>query len=268
MLKSVFRIETDGEPVLTWKGVLISIGIYPLYVFIFPLLTQLAMMFYFTLGENGLSFAEALDWTRADQNIILINIIAYGLSAAFILLLFSRFVWASLKHSVKTFSAVLPVTIVLGLIVYVVLSAVVGAQLRKYGLVESENNTAVTAMIRENAPAMLVLTCVLAPFVEEFIFRAAWFRPLWRKFAPAAALLGLFLFGLHHVWSAVLTGFNPAYWNYTELIYILQYLPGGLVMIYCYCLNKNIWSAILMHSVVNLLATLLTIYVDTGIRVF
>ena len=89
------------------------------------------------------------------------------------------------------------------------------------------------------------MTAVLAPFCEEMLFRAALYRPMYYKSKFIAAMLTMLLFGLHHVWQAAAAG-DP-----TQLVYIIQYIPSTIAIIYAYCIYNNVFGAMLMHAFSN-----------------
>ena len=101
------------------------------------------------------------------------------------------------------------------------------------------------------------MSAILAPFCEELIFRAAFFRPLFFRSKIAAILLTTLLFGLHHVWQTVISG------DITELVYIIQYIPSSAALVFCYCMFKNCFGAIFMHMLLNTVSVVLVNFAGT-----
>ena len=87
----------------------------------------------------------------------------------------------------------------------------------------------------------IVGTCILAPIIEEIVFRK-WIIDRARPFGEfAACLLSGILFGLFH--GNFLQGF------YTTAL--------GLIFAYVYIRTKNIWYTIAMHSIINLFGSVI-----------
>ncbi len=99
---------------------------------------------------------------------------------------------------------------------------------------------------------MLVDVALLAPFVEELLFRGTIFAPLckrspfWAYTVSMAAFAGLHVIsfiGLQH-WTVLLFSF-------------LQYLPAGFVLCWSYQRSRSIWPPIVLHGVMNLYTSLM-----------
>ena len=111
------------------------------------------------------------------------------------------------------------------------------------------NDTAIAAQVA-SAPRMTVLIVVLlAPFVEEVLFRGLVFGCLREKSRIFAYLLSCALFALLHVWNAAITQ-----WDLGYLILMLQYLVPGLVFAWAYEHSGTLWTSILLHAIVNALS--------------
>ena len=99
---------------------------------------------------------------------------------------------------------------------------------------------------RSRAPLIVVL---LAPFVEEVLFRGLVFGCLREKSRIFAYLLSCALFALLHVWTAAVSN-----WDLGYLILMLQYLVPGLVFAWAYEHSGTLWTSILIHALVNALS--------------
>ena len=110
------------------------------------------------------------------------------------------------------------------------------------------NDMTIAAQVA-SAPRMTALIVVLlAPFVEEVLFRGLVFGCLREKSRPFAYAVSCALFAFLHVWAAV------AKWDAGYLILMLQYLVPGLVFAYVYEHSGTLWTAILLHAGVNALS--------------
>src|SRR5262249_32178046 len=87
-----------------------------------------------------------------------------------------------------------------------------------------------------------VLTCVVAPLCEEFLFRGYMFRALrnWRGVAPAALIVGL-LFGAVHLGSA-------------QVGYLVPLAAFGVLLCLLYDVTKSLYPCIALHCVNNSIA--------------
>jgi uncharacterized protein len=87
-----------------------------------------------------------------------------------------------------------------------------------------------------------VLTCVVAPICEEFLFRGYMYRALrnWRGVWPAALIVGT-LFGLVHVASA-------------PIGFLLPLAVFGVILCFVYEISDSLYPGIALHSVNNCLA--------------
>ena len=101
-----------------------------------------------------------------------------------------------------------------------------------------------------SAPRMTALIVVLlAPFVEEVLFRGLVFGCLKEKSRIFAYILSCALFAFLHVWTAAVSN-----WDLGYLILMLQYLVPGLVFAWAYEHSGTLWTSILIHALVNALS--------------
>ena len=108
----------------------------------------------------------------------------------------------------------------------------------------SQNQTLIEDVMVLHPILMSSTTVLLAPVIEEVVFR---FTVMGQsKLNPTVALiLSSVLFGLIHVVSA------------GDYIYVIPYLTMGLALGYVYKRSQNIWYPIGVHFLQNLLSTLL-----------
>ena len=159
------------------------------------------------------------------------NLLVYALGAVYMLLLLRRFFRRDFDtlcdHPLR------------------VLLLVVGAYwASRFGEVLDENNEAVIQMAKDRIGPTAAMAVILAPIVEESMFRAGIFGLIRRKsrfLAYTASALG---FALYHVWESAL--YDPR-----QLIFILQYLPSSLALAYVYEQADSIWGCIFLHMLVN-----------------
>lgn len=91
--------------------------------------------------------------------------------------------------------------------------------------------------------AFFVLACVLAPMIEELIFRVFLFNALTRYVSVTSAIVGSgAIFGLVHALGA------PA----TQLVTVaIPLAVGGMVLAYVYARTRNYWANVTTHGLFN-----------------
>lgn len=110
-----------------------------------------------------------------------------------------------------------------------------------------------------------LFTILLAPVVEELVFRKCFFTLLSNKSVVAQIIISSVLFGLLHVISPTIiaiqntfAGKSSIYDIYVELVHIVPYLLMGAALGYTYVKsNYNIYSVIIAHLLMNAIATLM-----------
>lgn len=115
------------------------------------------------------------------------------------------------------------------------------------------NDSAVMDMVDINRRSVFVIGVLLAPIVEETIFRGGIFgsiRPKSRLLAYAASIA---LFSLYHVWQ-----FAFFYNDLRYLIFALQYIPISLTLCWCYDRSGSLWTSIALHMTFNLIGIMLS----------
>lgn len=108
----------------------------------------------------------------------------------------------------------------------------------------NENNEAVIQMAKDSLGPTAAMAVILAPIVEESMFRAGIFGLIRRRSRFWAYAASSLLFAIYHVWESALN--DPR-----QLIFILQYLPSSLALAYVYEQSDSIWGCIFLHMLVN-----------------
>ena len=115
---------------------------------------------------------------------------------------------------------------------------------------ENPNNEAILNLVKADRGRILAITIVLAPLLEELMFRGGLFGLLRRWNRVLAYAVCMLVFGLYHTWQYALS--DPIFW-----IYLLQYLPAGYILCRSYEKTECIWTSILLHMLNNGLSLLL-----------
>ena len=210
--------------------------VLPLYVFILPVLVSIAAMI---LGFNVMKGEVQLYLS-----------IALELFAFLVLvILFHRYLGKSFRQA-KNFPGRFVVAVLAGVAIYYFGTAIVGylTQLIEPGL-ENINDSTIGDLAGVNAPLMLVYTILLAPLVEELLFRGLIFtslRPHSRFWAYAVSMVA---FSLIHV-----MGYVGQYPLLTLGLCFLQYLPASFALAWALEFSGSIWAGICTHMLANTIA--------------
>ena len=176
-----------------------------------------------------------------------LNMLYYGLGLVYVLIALRGFLRRSfdvaLDHKGRLLLGALG-----GYAVNIGASFVISALLLIFGLElgMSPNNQAIMTEAAVDYRRMAVMVIVMAPVVEEPLFRGLLFgciRPRSRVWAYVVSCL---LFSLYHVWQYVLI-----YGDWRMLIYCLLYLPASIGLAWAYDRSGSIWGAIILHGMVN-----------------
>lgn len=110
----------------------------------------------------------------------------------------------------------------------------------------SPNNEAIMSEASTDYARIAVLSIVLAPMVEEPLFRGLLFGCIRPKSRVLAYIVSAALFSLYHVWQYVaMTG------DFSLLLYCLLYLPVSIGLAWAYDRSGSIWSPMVMHAIIN-----------------
>ena len=114
------------------------------------------------------------------------------------------------------------------------------------------NQEAINNLLFAYKGPMLMEVVLLAPFVEELLFRGTIFAPLCKKSPFWAYTLSMIAFaGLH-----VVAYIGVQHWT-VILFSFLQYLPGAFVLCWAYQRSMSIWPPIALHGIMNLYSSVM-----------
>ena len=170
------------------------------------------------------------------------TLIHYTLSFLILIGTMMRFLRASFSDFIENFFRTVQ-AVILGYAMYFVLSWLLT---KIIGAPANPNTTEVVSEVKQNVKVMIAVSGVLAPIVEETIFRGALFGTIRQKSRIAAYIVSIFIFALYHLWQFFITGFD---WGH--LVYMLQYVPAGIALAWSYEYANTVWSPILLHAVIN-----------------
>ena len=116
----------------------------------------------------------------------------------------------------------------------------------------SANQSLIESVVDSKPLLMFFTTVLLAPVLEEIIFRGMMFAWVYEKFPRFAHLISSFLFAFAHVALGMLSG------NVGEFIQIVPYFLMALVLSKLYEKTNNIYVPIIAHTVNNFIAVVAT----------
>ena len=111
------------------------------------------------------------------------------------------------------------------------------------------NDSSITAMAKTGYTLTAISVVVMAPLVEEVLYRGLIFRNLYRSSQVAAYLVSMAAFAAIHVLAYIGTESVT-----TLVLCFLQYLPAGLCLAWTYTKADNIFAPIVVHALVNAIA--------------
>lgn len=115
----------------------------------------------------------------------------------------------------------------------------------------SQNQLLIESLMKELPVLMIVAVTVLAPILEEFIFRLLLFTGFYKYGRWVAYLASAGLFGLLHVFQPIIQG------NINEIVMVFPYLFMGIALCYIYERSDNIFIPVIAHGLMNTISVLL-----------
>lgn len=219
---------SKGEKIFGW-----------IYVFIHIFLMPYGVALCYTLfGKMGISISDKYT-----------NLIYYGIGFILLFIFMHHYMKSTFydlcENKLNTFRAV-----TMGYLFYYVLSYLINTLILIIaGEPTNPNNDAVIAEFLKNRNVMFAVAAIIAPIVEEVLFRGVIFGTIRRKNRYAAYIISVLAFAFYHLWSYFAYEYSP------ELFLdVLQYIPGGIVLAWAYERGRNLWSSILLHVVINFVA--------------
>ena len=182
------------------------------------------------------------------------NLLYYSVGFFFLLGFLFHFLKESFADMCGNFMNTL-VAVLAGFVAYIFLSGLINYVLSFFlSDLTNPNTAAVNHVTKLNPNKMLVIGVLLAPVVEETLFRGVVFGTLRTKNAIAAYVVSTFMFSFYHLWQDIIFSFSPQ-----TLLYLLQYVPAGLVLGWCYEHGRSVWAPVFLHMVINYVSITVTI---------
>lgn len=173
-----------------------------------------------------------------------INLVYYGINLAAVSIGFHRFL--SQRFFGGRFWNFVQAHI-LGAVMHYVGKWLVGYAVDFLGMyLPMYNNDTITSLVLSNPYVMLFVSIILAPIVEETLFRGVVFGSLRRTSRIAAYIVSVLLFALLHTWQFFSTQSPLA-----VVLSTLPYLPAGIALAWTYDRADTIWAPITLHALIN-----------------
>ena len=109
------------------------------------------------------------------------------------------------------------------------------------------NDYAISAQVDDAPRLTLLIVVVVAPFIEEVLFRGYVFGSLKGRGRVTAYAVSCLLFAFLHVWQFV----SGNVLSINSLILLAQYLVPGAVLAWSYDRCGNLWGPFFLHAAVN-----------------
>jgi membrane protease YdiL (CAAX protease family) len=237
-------LQTSKLVVVTCREGFIALIIGIIHLIIFPLALSVFGQFF------GMAEASAM-------TILIINIVWLLIVAAAIVFFLGGFFkrsWAVFRASNK---GKLFLLILLSWVIIYVGNAIVNLVIMPaFGFNTMNGDTINLQMSLTNASPllMLFLAGILAPVVEESLFRGALFVRLHTRSPIFAWMVSIILFAVVHVWEFALS-------DSSQWLRALSWVPMGIGFAFVYRRSGNIFAAITLHMLVNIVGVFLQILV-------
>jgi membrane protease YdiL (CAAX protease family) len=117
------------------------------------------------------------------------------------------------------------------------------------GVETSANQELVFQSFMESPGLIIFAALIMAPIVEELVFRGALYRALRNRTSYKRAIfISMFAFGFIHVFASLLSG------DYMDLWNIFTYMAMGLFFVKIYEETGSVFPAIFLHFLNNAIA--------------
>lgn len=174
------------------------------------------------------------------------NFILYAVMTLFVVILCWGFLRRDFDPLAERPGAVI-LEIITGYFSMMCLNLLLALMLSFFEQTSNPNNEAIFDMAFDSSGPTTAMAVFLAPIVEEVLFRAGIFGFLREYNRIAAYAATAVAFALYHLWGFI---FQDA----RNLVYLIQYIPAGIILCRIYERSNTIWCPIGMHMLVNFLS--------------
>ena len=183
-------------------------------------------------------------------SVAMLNVILFTLDFIAIIAIFHRYLFVQIRM-VKLSRLLIWVPLGLGL--YWTLSVVVSYLLFYLQPAHTNaNNETISSLLQEQQLLMTIGTVFLVPITEETLFRGLLFGTLYKKHPALGYVVSVLVFAAVHV-----IGYIGTQDILSLCVSLIQYIPAGLVLSFVYIKANTLAAPILIHSILNAVATLM-----------
>jgi membrane protease YdiL (CAAX protease family) len=204
-----------------------------------------------------------LPWLFANTNVLSqmnialsgpsVNLIYFVISFVFILIFLFRYLKASFFALLDNLLGSLKYIVLAYMLNYLFITLV--SVILSFILQDASNpNTQeIINQTKLDKDVMIFIAVLLAPIVEETLFRGVLFGTIRNKSRVTAYIVSALVFSVYHLWQYFVGGFE-----WSLLLYLLQYIPASVALCWCYEKSGTIWSPIVLHAAINLISIKVT----------
>ena len=210
----------------------IGILYIPAHAFLLPLIAAI--------------ISSVVGWNADDATFTLVY---YAFGALFLLLAMNQY-WRATIRDLKNAPFRALQAVILGFVMYFfsnIVVAVIMSMLERDAI--NPNTAAVHDIIAINADMMIVTMVLLAPIVEETMFRGALFGTIRKKSRLLAYVVSAALFAVYHLWGY-------SFSDVSILICALQYIPASIALAWCYEWSGTLTAPVVLHAMINLIGAI------------
>jgi len=183
-----------------------------------------------------------------------LNVLYYCISFIFVLCFLFKYMRTNFSYFTGSFLDTLK-TVVWGYVLYnaamFVIQMLLSLVLEKLA---NPNTSDINELVKLNPNSMIVVAVLMAPIVEEMLFRGVVFGTIRRKNRILAYVVSALLFSVYHLWRYMLDGLS---WDL--LLYLVQYIPPSIVLAWCYEKSRNVWAPVFLHMMINFVSVQVTL---------
>ena len=205
----------------------------PVHIFAVPILLVIIFAIFFRPEEIN----------RYDP---IINLLYYSLGFVLILLIMFNYLKESFLKFTYSFGRNLRafITCFISYYLFLILLSLVTTYF--IGDIKNPNDNSISQSFMDNRNVMTAVIVILAPIVEEVLFRGVLFGQLMYKNIILAYIVSIFVFCFYHIWQFLIIDFSPM-----MFLSMLQYIPAGVALSLCYQRTGEIWTPIFLHMTIN-----------------
>lgn len=182
-----------------------------------------------------------------------LELLYYAVGAVFLVGFLFHYLKESFADMCRGFTDTLAAVLV-GFVVYELFSGLINYVLALLFTRLDPGTAAANHAAKLNPDEKLLVRLLLAPVVEEVLFRGVVFGSLRGRSAVLAYVVSVVFFSFYFVWQDIVFSFSPA-----VFLTLLRYVPAGLVLGWAYSRAHTVWAPILLHMMINCVTLLVRV---------